>query len=197
MGGRVRRHTEIIRTVAHELSNAPDRLDRPNSAAEAHARFEAFLEHLSATTPRAGLAAATAALVDDLVRRARRYGAHLFVCFDDPRIPATSNGIEGVFRDVKHTLRHSLGCGSTTNTVASNLGEHAIVAYQWIRQPGVLEHLRTSTASPADFRTVRMRLARDEAPGILQRSMVRHLDRHLDRLRLGWLGSAETTDADA
>ena len=117
LAGRVTRHTAILREVAHELSPAPDRPDRPPTAAAAQAQFDAYLTHLAAMTPRAGLAAPTAAFVDDLIARTRRYGPHLFVCFDDARIPATTNALERFFGDAKRVVRHADGCGSTTNEV--------------------------------------------------------------------------------
>jgi len=103
------------------LSNDPDRPDRPETAEEAQARFEAHLEELAALTPRAGLAAPTGAFIDDLIKRYGRYGDHLFKCFDDDRIPSTSNDLEGFFGVSKQVLRHALGCGSTSNSVVSNL----------------------------------------------------------------------------
>lgn len=161
----------------------------PRTAAEAQARCDAYLQHLADTTPRTGLSVPTAAFLDDLIQRTARYGTHLFVCFDDPRIPATTNGLEGLFGRVKHTLRHTVGSGSTTNTVASNLGAEVIIAYQYLKQPGARERLKSPTTSPADFQAARARLTRQELPGTRQRSMVRHLDRHLDQLRCRWISA--------
>jgi hypothetical protein len=194
--GRVRRHTDILRGIARELSNAPDRADRPKTAAEAKERFEDYLEVL-ATTPRSGLAAATGAFVDDLIDRYDRYSDHLFHCFDDPRIPATSNDLEGFFGASKRTLRKVLGCGSTTNSVVSNLSAEALVAYHQMQQSGALAKLAHLTSSPADFLKARASISKGEAPGIRQRSMVRHLDRHVIRLRQRWLGPDPPSDANA
>ena len=140
--GRVQRHTEILRDVARELSNAPDRTDRPVSANAAQASFDAYLARL-AETPRAGLAAATGAFIDTLIERSQRYGAHLFVCFDDPRIPATTNALEGFFGRVKALQRRSLGAGSTTNSVVTNLGAELLVAYQYVRRPGAMTSVQS------------------------------------------------------
>lgn len=197
MAGRIDRHTNILRGIAHELSNAPDREDRPATAAEAKARFDAHLERLANTTPRAGLGAATGAFIDDLTKRAGRYGEHLFVCFSDPRIPATTNELEGAFGGNKRTLRHSIGAGSTTNSVMSNLGADAFIAHQYLKQPQSLASLRTPASSLADFESARERIAREEAPAIRQRSMVRRFDNHLTRLANAWRGREPRTDADA
>jgi hypothetical protein len=182
----VRRHAEIVRGLAHELSTAPDRVDRPKTAAQAKQRWDAHLASLAAT-PRAGLAAPTGQFIDDLIKRSARYDAHLFHCFDDPRIPANTNRLERFFGVSKQALRHSLGCGSTTNTVVANLGAEPLLALHQLRQPGAMKLLSTPQQSPADFHAARARIAQAELPAIHRRSIVRHLDDHLVRLRSDWL----------
>ncbi|MBM4319797.1 MAG: hypothetical protein FJ125_07520 [Deltaproteobacteria bacterium] len=150
-----------------------------------------------ASAPRAGLGAATGAFIDDLVKRAGRYGDHLFQCFDDPRIPATTNDLERFFGRSKQTLRHALGCGSTTNSVLTNLGDEALAAYQSVRQAGIPSVAAVAACSPADFRRARSRLARQEAPAIRRRSLVRHLPRRLDELRAAWLSGHLPPEPDA
>lgn len=150
-----------------------------------------------ASAPRAGLGAATGAFIDDLVKRAHRYGDHLFKCFDDPRIPATTNDPERFFGGSKQTLRHALGCGSTTNSVLTNLGDDALVAYQHVQQVGSPMASEIAAHSPADVRAARARLACHEAPAIRQRSRVRHLPRRLDELRTAWLGSQRRPEVNA
>jgi hypothetical protein len=169
-------------------------------ATEAQARFEAHLEHLEVTAPRAGLGAATGAFIDDLTERYGRYGEHLFKCFDDPRIPATTNVLEGFFGSSKHVLRQALGCGSTSNSVVSNLGAEALIACNQMQQPGALVDMVNAvnaSSSPADFLAARAKIAINEAPRIHQRSMVRHLEKHLDRLRNDWHGPGPPSDANA
>ena len=147
--------------------------------------------------PRTGLGAASGAFVDDLINRASRYGSHLFVCFDDPRIPATANELEGFWGDSKHVLRNAVGCGSTTNTVVSNLGAEVLLAFHQTRQPGALADMANPTASIADFCEARAKIASLEAPGIRQRSMVRHVSRHLANLRQRWFGPAPPAGGNA
>ena len=195
--GRVRRHTGIIRDIAHELSNSAGRPDRPATAAEARSRLEAHLDNLAASAPRAGLGAATGAFIVDLVKRTGRYGDHLFECFDDPRIPATTNGIERFFGSSKQMLRHALGCGSTTNSVLTNLGAEALAAYQYVQQAGTPTALAAAACSPADFQAARAHIASQEQPAIRQRSMVRNLPSHLDRLRRAWFGTRPAPEPNA
>ena len=181
-----------MRGLAHELSAAPDRVDRPTSAADAKNRWEAHLAELEAT-PRMGLAAATGAFIDTVVARARRYGDHLFHCFDDPRIPSSTNGLEQFFGVSKRILRHAIGCGSTTNTVVANLGAEPLLALHQLRQPIAK---RATMPTAADFTEARRKIADAEAPGIRRRSMVKHLDRHLRHLHSDWLG-VPSAEADA
>lgn len=180
VAGRVLRHTEILRGLAHELSTAPDREDRPASAAEAKERWDAHIAGLEAI-PRMGLAAATGAFIDSVVTRARRYEDHLFPCFDDPRIPASTNALEQFFGIGKRAVRHALGSGSTSNSVVANLGAEPLLALHQLRNHRVMTRAPTQTV--AAFRAARRKLAEVEAPGIHRRSLVRHLDRHLHDLR--------------
>lgn len=183
----MRRHTEILRGIAHELSTSPDRLDRPASAEEAQRRFEAHLDDLSMRAPRAGLGAATGHFVDDLIRRYGRYGEHLFCCFDDERIPATTNELEGFFGTAKRLVRGAGGCGSTTNSVVTNLGADALRAFHQVQQPGAMSRIAAAAVSQEEFMRARARVAEVEAPATRQRSMVRSLQGRLDHLREAWL----------
>lgn len=133
----------------------------------------------------------TGQFLDDLVARYGRYGAHLFVCFDDPQIPATTHGLEGFFGDAKRLLRHTVGSGSTTQTTASNLGGEILLAYGTCRDPANFARVQTLDVDATAFRNARTQIARDEAPAIKRRSMVRHLDRHLAELRRWWSAPPE------
>jgi len=147
--------------------------------------------------PRVGLGAATGAFIDDLAKRTRRYGEHLFHCFDDPRIPSTTNDLERFFCVSKQTLRHALGCGSTTNSVLTNLGPDTLVALQHVRQVGVPTASEIAALSPSDFLDSRARLARHEEPATKRRSFVRNLTRRLDELRKAWLGDRGPPEPNA
>jgi hypothetical protein len=182
--GRVQRHTAILQGIAHELSNDPDRPDRPKTAEDAQLRSEGYLNELASLTPRAGLAVPTGEFIDGLIERYGRYREHLFLCFDDGRIPSTTNDLEGFFGGSKQMLRRALGCGSTSNSVVSNLGEEALIAYsQMQNRPGSVTELMRGSFSVEEFLDARAKIAAVEAPSILQRSMVRHLELHLRRLK--------------
>lgn len=188
LAGRVRRHTKILRGLAHELSpdNAPK--DRLLDAAEAQARVNDYLSNL-AEAPRAGLGAATGDFIDHLVTLTDRYGKHLFMCFDDPLIPATTNDLEGFFGRTKWHLRRALGSGNTTHAVVGNLGAEVLLAFADCRSPQALACIKTLAPDPTDFRAARARIAGEEAPTIRRRSMVRHFDRRIEDLRQRWFHS--------
>ncbi len=187
IAGRVQRHTEMLRDIAHELSTSSEREDRPGSAQEAQRRFEAHLDELAANAPRAGLGAATGHFIDDLVGRYIRYGEHLFHCFEDTRIPATTNELEGFFGAAKRFVREAGGCGSTTNSVVTNLGANVLRAFHKVQQPGAIRRLARAEVTQEEFMRARARLAEVEAPATRQRSMVRSLRRRLAELRESWI----------
>ena len=166
------------------ISANPERPDRPANAADASAQLQVYLENLQATAPRQGLGAATGRFVDHLVAIAARYGPHLFFCFDDDRIPATTNELESFFGRAKRRLRHACGTGSTACTVAPNLGATFLLGFAWFESDG---DLALDDALDADFparhRAARARIAAAEAPVTRRRSVVRNFKKHLANLR--------------
>src|SRR5260221_6265291 len=134
VAGRVKQQVEILREVAHHLSPKPDRPDRPQNAAEAETQMWDYLTQVQRETPRSGLSAKMARFVDELVERVGRYGAHLYHCFDDAQIPATTNQLEGYFGLGKRMVRKAVGAGSTSNSVMTNLGQEVLFALQQVRR---------------------------------------------------------------
>ncbi len=185
--GRIRRHVEILRELSRLLSTDPLRPDLPSSAEEARQRFEAYLNQLVASTPKTGMASPTWHFVQDLFTRYERYADHLFICFDEPRIPASTNALEGFFGSAKQLARRTTGARNTMNTVITNLGADAILAFHHLRQDETMENLANPTYSAAEFLREREALATREAPAIRQRSMVRSLKPRLNDLSDRWL----------
>jgi hypothetical protein len=176
-----------LREVAHHISPAPDRQDRPQDAASAETQFWDFLCLLQRTTPRLGLNAKTASFVDHLVAIAGRYGTHLFHCFDDPDLPATTNQLEGFFGMSKQQARRALGAGSTTHSLVYNLGDEVLLAFHQVRA-GHLDPL-AEPIDPVAFRQTRQQLDDKELPARQRRSFVRYLGRHLSDILSRWLAS--------
>jgi hypothetical protein len=134
LGGRVTRYVAILRGVAHQISNKPDRTDRPPDAAQAKARLEAHLQALRDQTSRVGLSGATAKFLDHIQATTQRYGPNLFTCFDDPRIPATTNLIEGFNGHGKRIIRKAVGTKSTANSLVHNLDVEFLLALNQVHR---------------------------------------------------------------
>jgi hypothetical protein len=177
--GRTRRHVDILRDVAHELSNAPDRVDLPKTAAEAQTRFQAYLERLSSETGHAGLASPTRDLVEHIKSAAARAGLHLFYCFDDPRIPGTTNKLEGFFGWSKHFERQVTGNASTTNCLVQNLGADHIMTVFEVKNGTSNLKLETLQVDYEAFKKARAEIEAKEAPARQRRSFVRRTSDHV------------------
>jgi hypothetical protein len=187
VAGRVQRHVGILREVAHEISPASERTDKPLSAHDAHERFNAFVGRLGEAAPRFGLGVPTRDFVDHISRVTERYGANLFTCFDDPRIPATTNAIEGFFGAVKRFVRRTLGTGKTSGSLAQNLGALYLTAFAFATaqpQSALLEHVAHTT--PAEFHQARRSVREQESTATLRRARRRAPDDNLDALLKRW-----------
>ncbi|MEK7862527.1 MAG: hypothetical protein AAB295_04600 [Chloroflexota bacterium] len=140
---------------------------------------------MSAEAPRNGLGAATGRFVDDLAALTERYREHLFVCFDDPRVPPNTNKLEGFFGRAKRPLRRACGTGSTANSVAQNVGGGYLAAFALMESSDRSFMDELDDTYLARFRIARARIAAEEAPMTRRRSLVRNFDRHVARLRAG------------
>lgn len=188
--GRVERHLEILRLVAHEISSRPDRADPPADASEAKAGLDDLLKELQAEAPRFGLGAATGAFVDHVAGVAARYGEFIFTCFDYPLLPSDTNELEGYFGSSKSQLRSALGTSSTAGSVAKNLGGDYLEAFATARRlSGEALFEQIDAGSDADFAGAREAVRTAERPATLRRSRRRAPQRHLDDLLTRWLAS--------
>ena len=175
----------ILREVAHQLSLAPERADRPANAAEAETQVWDYLGDLQRATPRTGLSIPTAEFVDHIVGMFGRYGERLFVCFDHDKIPATTNGLEGYFGLAKRVMRKAMGAGSTSNSVMTNLAEEVLMALHGVRTgkpfPAVID-------LPA-YQKARSELDQLEQPARRRRSYLRDPGKTLVDLLDRWFSS--------
>lgn len=190
--GRAERHVDILRDVAHEITPDPKRPDPPANGDEAHERLRKKLQVLQDEAPRTGLGAATGDFIDHVVGVATRYGRKLFHCYDDPRIPATSNGLEGLFGVSKAQLRGALGEASTANGVAQNLGADYLAALVFTRAHTRADLLAAlSSLSASDYEAARESIQGTEHFATLRRSRRRQPERHLRQLVGAWLFGPE------
>jgi hypothetical protein len=188
VAGRVERHVEILQQVAHHLSPDPTRQDRPGNAAEAETQMWDYLGELQRRTPQVGLSAKTAEFVEHLVEIVGRYGEHLYKCFDEERIPASTNELEGFFGISKRLFRKTLGAGSTTNCVVTNLGAQALMALQQVRTQDPLETF-PGPINLSAYQKARAELDELERPARQRRSYLRDQAKHLVALLDRWFSS--------
>lgn len=182
----------MLRDVAHAISPDPERPDLPASGDDAHDSAAALIARLQVEAPRVGLGAADGHFIDHVAGLFTRYGRRLFHCFDDERIPSTSNDLEGFFGASKQQLRHALGTSRTTNGVAQNLGADYLVAFA--RAHAVSRdqlRLAVENLDPSDYEAARRRLQANEKPARLRRSRKRDPTRHLGDLLARWRRSLE------
>jgi hypothetical protein len=187
---------DILREVAHLLVPDPDPARRP-SAEEAQDTFAAYLVALQLPTPPTDLSPPTPTpdFVDHLVALSGRYGPYLFVCYQDSRVPATTNELEGFFGDSKHHDRRALGCGSTTQSPVHNLGADYLLGLHLVRfaqragdGSGFPEP--AMEIDPAAYRKARSELRQPEEPARERRRGVRSLPNCLKTLLDRWSPSS-------
>jgi len=147
-----------------------------------------MVRRLQREAPRTGLGAATGTFVDHVAGVASRYGRQLFHCYDDERVPSTTNSLEGVFGVTKSQIRGAVGAASTANGVAHNLGADYIEALLYTRahtRTQVLEELAGISAS--EYEAARDCIEQAERFPRLRRSRRRHPERHLGLVLDAWL----------
>lgn len=145
---------------------------------------------MQAEAPRKGLGAATSEFVDKISKIYERYGFRIFACFDDPRIPATTNELERFFGTSKSQLRHALGTASTAGGVAQNLGADYLMALAFaLTRPASKLLAELENVTERDFEAARESVASAEQTSILRRSRRRLPQSHLDRLLKRWAAS--------
>lgn len=191
---RAGRHLEILRDLARVVSNDPERVNRPKSSADARLYFKVYLTLLALDAPRSGPGAATGVFIDELIAIAERWEPYLFHCFDDSRIPATTNELEGVFRDGKRLPRRTQGRSSTVGTVAQSLPEDFLLTLAFVRTtPRDELAARLASVSIPEFEKSRHRLNQNAIETTKDRSIQRNLDRHLSGLLKRWSTQDETS----
>lgn len=177
----------MLREVAREITPDPDRDDPPANGDEAHQRLRDLVARLQDEAPRFGLGAATGEFVDHVAGVAERYGRNLFHCYDDHRIPSTTNRLEGAFGNSKSHIRSSLGAASTTNSLAQNLGADYLEALIFANSRARCALLTAiDEISHEDYNTARSVIEINERPARLRRSRRRDPERHLRMLLDRW-----------
>lgn len=161
----------------------------PPDGATVRRRLFAFLSRRRREAPQRGRGAYLRRCVENAIAVTRRYASGLFHCYDDPRIPQTSNLIEGTNGDGKRNLRRCGGRGSTANGPGTSCGRAYMmaVALNSCMSPAEIEAALASIP-PADYWEARALLDEIRAPSRRRRSMLRDPAGYLDSILERWRG---------
>ena len=152
-------------------------------------RLFSYLDRVRRNAPQRGRGAYLRRFVENAVSVTRRYAFGLFHCYDDPRIPPTSNALEGLNGSGKRNLRRCGARGSTANGPGSSCGRAYLiaVALNACRSSAEIEALLASVPTE-EYEKSRARLDEIRAPSRRRRSMLRHPAKHLATILQNWNG---------
>lgn len=159
-----------------------------DSAAKVKRRVRRYLNRLQEEAPRRGRGAGTGHFVDHVNKKANAYWPGLFHTYDDPRIPSTTNAIEGFFGTSKSAVRRTTGRMSTAGGKMESCGE-ALLRVRALRQAIGPTALRDELqrVTPEGYAQAKTRLRALQRPACERRSIQRDPQAHLDRLLQAWL----------
>lgn len=173
---RLDRHLGNIRHIAHLL-------DSESEGAQVKRVLRTHLNRIEKQAPRRGRGAATGHFIDHIVKVSNRYWPGLFPTYDDPRIPRTSNTLEGFFGSSKQRVRRTTGRMSTAGGKIDSEGE-AIIQVQALLAglaPLALKELVTGVPAPK-YQEAKRRLRELREPARQRRSIQRDRRSYLDRI---------------
>ncbi len=183
VANRVERHVQIVRHVAHIL-------DTDSSAAQVKRVLRCYLNRLQKQAPRRGRGAQTGHFTDHIVELADRYWSGLFHAYDHPKIPRTTNDIEGFFGSVKRSVRSTTGRTSTAGGKMESYGELAVKAEALTRiLPKHELEQRLNAVPDTTFEVGKRQLLNIRGPARERRSIQRRLGAFLDRTLARWRSS--------
>lgn len=149
-----------------------------------------FLSRKRREAPQRGRGAYLRRFIEGAQRVTRRYAKGLFHCYDDPRIPQTSNALEGLNGSGKHNLRRCAGRCSTANGPGSSYGRMYMyaVALHACMPKEEIEALLRDAIDPEKYRESRALLDEIRGPAARRRSILRNPDKHLAEILRKWHG---------
>lgn len=158
----------------------------PNGAA-VQSEVDAFLAQKHAAAPKRGKGARRRRFIGHVVAAAQRYGDALYHCYDDPRIPPTTNDLEGQHGVCKRHLRKVHGRGSTCGGPTETIGEFLVGAIDAVKRRGVRDTFAGLDAvDPTAYAQARAELRRLREPARRYRSIQRDPARHLEEILRRW-----------
>ena len=117
----------------------------------------------------------------------RSYAGGLFHCYNDPRIPQTTNDIEGLNGLGKDNLRRCGGRTTTASGPGSSCGRSYMfgVALNACLPPAELDAMLCEVGRE-EFREARAQLEEIRAPAHRRRAMLRKPDKYLAGILTRW-----------
>lgn len=164
--------------------------EQPADGKTVRRRLFAFLSRKRREAPQRGRGAYLRRFIEHAQSVTRRYAKGLFHCYDDPRIPQTSNVLEGLNGAGKHNLRRCAGRGSTANGPGSSYGRmymYAVALHAYMPQAEI-DALLCEAIDPRQFHEARRLLDEVRAPAARRRSILRDPDKHLAEILQRWHG---------
>ena len=181
---RVARHVGIIRHVAGLL-------DTQSPSAQVKRVVRTYLNRLAEDAPRRGRGAVTGHFIDHVVGVSNRYWPGLFHCYDDPRIPRTTNELEGSFGSSKRGVRQRTGRKSTSGGKLESAGEVVVRVEALLgvmSPPELQQHLLA--VPPERYLKSKGRLRHLQHPARERRSIQRNPEGYLDGVLKEWFDSS-------
>jgi hypothetical protein len=161
----------------------------PSDGRTVRRKLFSFLNRTRDRVPQRGRGAYLRRFVENAIAVTKRYAKGLFHCYDDPRIPPTSNLIEGTNGDGKRNLRRCGARGSTANGPGTSCGRAYMMAVALNSCLSAAEiEAAIASVSAADYHKARALLDEIRAPSRRRRSMLRDPDRYLSSILERWKG---------
>jgi len=139
-------------------------------------QVEGYLARALAAAPRRGKGARRRRFLRHVIAVAGRYGDGLYHCYDDSRIPHTTNELEGAHGVHKHHIRKATGRRSTSGGPTETAGEVVTCAID-LMKPG--RRLHIASVDPVAYAAARRELARLREPARRYRSVQRAPEKHV------------------
>jgi hypothetical protein len=141
-----------------------------------------------ASAPKRGKGARRLRFLRHALAVALRYDTGLYPCYADPRIPHTTNDLEGQHGAFKHHLRKLAGRASTSGGPTETVAELLVAPLDAVQRHGT-QPIRdvAQTLDRQAYASARAKLARLREPARRYRSVQRAPQKHLDTLLSSWL----------
>jgi hypothetical protein len=160
----------------------------PLDGASVRHQVHALLHERITRAPQRGKGARRLRFLQHVLAVTQRYDAGLYHCYNDPRIPPTSNDLEGQHGVFKHHLRKLAGRASTSGGPTETVAELLVGPIDAVHRHGT-QTIRDAAldVKPAAYAAARAKLARLREPARRYRSVQRAPQKHLDGALSSWL----------